>query len=360
MFIGLGIILLMVLVLPFVVKKVEHNLEIFLFSMGLLATIVSGVLSVNLILEILENKLIYFITLAVLVAGLLFMFLKDKVKDTINKILAKISLKVFIFLIIVVLGLASSIITAIIAALLLVEVVNAMPLGRKDKINIVILACFSIGLGAVLTPIGEPLSTIVVSKLRADFWYLASTLGIYILPGIILMGLLGSVLVKQGHLKTDDAFTVYDEEQQLTEHQDDYYFLDTEIPSETYPEVFLRSLKIFIFIFALELLGAGFKPFIDTYVISLNSKILYFINMISAVLDNATLAAAEISIKMAPVQIKAVLLGLLISGGMLIPGNIPNIISAHKLKISSKEWARLGVPVGSALMLLYFVVIFMF
>ncbi|MDI6879504.1 MAG: DUF1646 family protein [Desulfitobacteriaceae bacterium] len=358
MFIGLGIILLMVLVLPFVVKKVEHNLEIFLFSMGLLATIVSGVLSVNLILEVLENKLIYFITFAVLIAGLIFMFLKDRVKGTINNILTKIPLKVFVFLIIVILGLASSIITAIIAALLLVEIVNAMPIGRKDKINIVILACFSIGLGAVLTPIGEPLSTIVVSKLHADFWYLASALGIYILSGIILMGLLGAVIVKKGNVKINNKFTVYDKEQELTEHTDDFYFLDTDIPNETYPEVFLRSLKIFIFIFALELLGAGFKPFIDTYIINLNSKILYFINMISAVLDNATLAAAEISIKMAPVQIKAVLLGLLISGGMLIPGNIPNIISAHKLKISSKEWARLGVPVGSVLMLLYFVVIF--
>ncbi len=29
---------------------------------------------------------------------------------------------------------------------------------------------------------------------------------------------------------------------------------------------------------------------------------------------------------------------------MLIPGNIPNIISAGKLGITSKEWARLGVP----------------
>ena len=44
--------------------------------------------------------------------------------------------------------------------------------------------------------------------------------------------------------------------------------------------------------------------------------------------------------------IKAILLGLLISGGMLIPGNIPNIIAAGKLNITSLEWARFGVPVG--------------
>jgi len=35
---------------------------------------------------------------------------------------------------------------------------------------------------------------------------------------------------------------------------------------------------------------------------------------------------------------------------MLIPGNIPNIIAAHALKIKSTEWARLGVPLGFVLM----------
>ena len=72
MFIGLIIILLMVLTLPFVVKKVEHNLEVFLFIMGFSATIVSGALSTNLILEIFQNKLMYFIAFAVLFAGLIF------------------------------------------------------------------------------------------------------------------------------------------------------------------------------------------------------------------------------------------------------------------------------------------------
>ena len=50
-------------------------------------------------------------------------------------------------------------------------------------------------------------------------------------------------------------------------------------------------------------------------------------------------------------------MGLLIAGGMLIPGNIPNIIAASKLKISSKEWARLGMPLGLVLMVLYFLVL---
>jgi predicted cation transporter len=353
MFIGLIIILLMVLTLPFVVKKVEHNLEVFLFIMGLSATIISGVLNTNLILEVFENKLIYFITFAVLIAGLIFKTLKDRVKGIISNILKVVPLRLFVFLVIVLLGILSSIITAIIAALLLVEIVNAMPVTRNDKLNIVITACFSIGLGAVLTPVGEPLATIVVSKLNVGFWYLADYLGVYIILGVVLMGILGAFMIK-----TDKVMVKDDSKDVNHEHDEDYYFLDPDIENETYKEVFVRSFKIFIFIFALELLGAGFKALIDTYIINLDSRLLYFINMISAVLDNATLAAAEISIKMTAVQIESVLMGLLISGGMLIPGNIPNIISAHKLKISSKEWAKLGIPVGSALMLLYFVIIF--
>lgn len=355
MFVGLGIILLMVLVFPFVVKKIEHNLEYFLFVMGISATIISGVFRTQLLVEIMENKLMYFITFAVLAAGLLFMLLKNRIKGLINSILKVIPLKVFVFLLIVTLGIFSSMITAIIAALLLVEIVNALPIKRRDKIETVVFACFSIGLGAALTPVGEPLSTIVISKLDENFWYLAKNLSGYIVSGVLLMGIVGALMVNRGKDKTNPDFTNYDRN-----HKDDVYFLDSaeDEGNETYREVFLRAFKIFIFIFALELLGAGFKPVIDTYIINFDSRLLYFINMISAVLDNATLAAAEISIKMELVQIKAVLLGLLISGGMLIPGNIPNIISAHKLKISSREWAKIGLPIGFALMLVYFSVVF--
>lgn len=67
--------------------------------------------------------------------------------------------------------------------------------------------------------------------------------------------------------------------------------------------------------------------------------------MVSAVSDNATLAAAEISPLMSPAKIRFVLMGLLISGGILIPGNIPNIICAGKLGIKTREWVEgLGRP----------------
>jgi predicted cation transporter len=109
---------------------------------------------------------------------------------------------------------------------------------------------------------------------------------------------------------------------------------------------------------ALILLGGGMKVIIDKYFSAVSSKLLFWLNMISAILDNATLTAAEIAPSLRLDQIIAALMGLLISGGMLIPGNIPNIISANKLNITSKEWAVLGVPVGLITMLLYFIWLF--
>jgi predicted cation transporter len=96
---------------------------------------------------------------------------------------------------------------------------------------------------------------------------------------------------------------------------------------------------------------------VETYIAGLPYYFLYWINIVSAVLDNATLAAAEISPVMSILQIKSAVLGLAIAGGMLIPGNIPNIISANKLGIKSSEWARFALPLGAAVMAVFFVFI---
>jgi len=74
-------------------------------------------------------------------------------------ILQYVPLKIFLFLLTVSLGLLSSIITAIVASLVLVEIVSVLPLARRDKVNLDIIACFAIGLGAVLTPMIPTLFT---------------------------------------------------------------------------------------------------------------------------------------------------------------------------------------------------------
>jgi predicted cation transporter len=88
----------------------------------------------------------------------------------------------------------------------------------------------------------------------------------------------------------------------------------------------------------------------------LSSAALFWANTISAVLDNATLVALEI--RAVPVgRTRDVILALLISGGMLIPGNIPNVIAAGTLKIKSGTWARIAIPIGLMLLGIYFAVL---
>jgi predicted cation transporter len=332
--IGLSLIFVVVLVGPFLNKKIEANLEAFLFAMGLVSATMSNAWSAEVIHEGFVAPIS--ITLAVLGAGVLFHYLRQYLDHFMRRVLVTVPLAVIVCAGIIILGLLSSVISAIIAALLLVELITILPLHRHAEINLTIIACFAIGLGAALTPLGEPLSTIVISKLsgapfHAGFAYLAKLLAPYVVPTVILLGIAAIFLVHQAPEDTEDSLAAEEEEEKLS-------------------EVFVRGGKVYIFVMALIFLGAGFKPLIDAYIIALPSQILFWVNMVSAILDNATLAAAEIGPTLSEAQIKSALLGLLIAGGMLIPGNIPNIIAAHSLHIKSTEWAKLGVPLGLVIM----------
>jgi predicted cation transporter len=358
--IGLFIIFLVVLIGPFKIKIIEHNLEVFLFICGVLAMTISGFVKLagtetgwrlGIIEEALTSPLkiteVYGIPIGivqiVLVVGFIIYKWHTPIHEAIRKMTNALSLKVMAFILISILGLVSSVISAILAAIILVEMISALHLSRKSEIDLTVIACFSIGLGAALTPLGEPLSTIAVSKLSgppyyAGFDYLIKLLGIYILPGILAYGILGMFFL--GKADPKDHGLGYE----------DY--------NETFKDVIMRAVKVYVFIAALVLLGDGFKPLIFEYFTQVPSTILFWVNMVSAILDNTTLAAAEIGPALTESQIKSALMGLLISGGMLIPGNIPNIISASKLGITSKEWARLGVPLGLVSMVIYFIILF--
>ena len=93
---------------------------------------------------------------------------------------------------------------------------------------------------------------------------------------------------------------------------------------------------------------------VDDLIAYLSTPALYWINITSAVLDNASIAAAEIGPHMSLKTIQYLLMGLLLSGVMLIPGNLPNMVTASKLGIKSGEWAKVGVPLGLFFMVLYF------
>jgi len=353
-------IFIVVLVLPFKVKKVEENLEVFLFICGIAALTVASFATLDgetfgwstaIVVEALTAPIMITtvagipigIVQIVLVVGLIIYFAHAQIQRGIQTLVNKVPLNILVFCLICGLGLISSIISAILAAIILVEIICALPLGRPEKIGVTVISCFSIGLGAVLTPLGEPLSTITISKLSgepyyAGFWFLLDLLGIYVIPGVIAMGVLGVVFLKRQGPPTEG--------------------LECKIVRENLRDVVIRAGKVYLFIMALVFLGEGFKPLILEYIVEIPSEALYWVNTVSAVLDNATLAAAEIGPQLSLMQIESALMGLLIAGGMLIPGNIPNIIAASKMGITSKEWARYGLPLGFVLMVIFFAILF--
>ncbi len=351
---GLTVILLLVLALPFLIKKVEENLEPFLFVMGILASFISGKICTELVLEALHEPIM--IASVVLVAGIMFFLLKDQFSNLMNKLLQRIPVAAVVTGVVLILGLLSSVITAIVASIILVEVITLLPLKREQKIVVCILACFAIGLGATLTPVGEPLATIAIAKLDEGFFYLFYLLAKYIIPLVVfftaLAGIYTAKVAKENGIDFETAMT----SEPLV--IDDALIEDEPLEEDTWTSIIIRALKVYLFVMALVFLGEGFEPLIEAYILGLSPQILYWINMISAVLDNATLCAAELSNSMGDATITAILMGLLISGGMLIPGNIPNIISASRLRITSKEWARLGTPLGLIVMGIMFVILF--
>lgn len=329
------IILLLVLVLPLVSHAVERNLEAFLFVMGALSAGAAGVLSAQLIRDALTHPIP--ITAAVFISGLLFKWARPHIGDALGKLRLVVPLPALLAVLLTALALLSSVITAIIASLVLVEIIGAVRIHADDQARLVVVACLAIGLGAALTPIGEPLSTIATAKLHQDFWFLMRVFGPWIIPGIVVLGIWIGFLPLRGAGPT------------LAERQE----------TETYRGVVARAARVFLFVMALVLLGEGFKPVIDRFVVALDARWLYWINTVSAIVDNATLTAAEISPQMHLDQVRAVLMSLLISGGMLIPGNIPNIIAAHRLGIRSRTWARWGIPLGLRLLVAYFIVLWL-
>lgn len=324
------IILLLVLFLPFFVKPIERNLEVFLFVMGFIAAISSGVLDSTLWMKAVQNPIK--ITLVVLIASILFKWLRKLIQRGVSYVTRRLDMNVFLTLMIVILGLLSSVITAIVAAIVLVFIISMVRIDRDTQIRTVILSCFSIAFGSVLTPVGEPLATITTSKLNEDFFFLFHLIGLEAIVGVLGIGIFAVFFLKPR--RTDR--------------------IEVNGQAESYTEIITRTLKIYLFVMALTLLGSSYSNLVDRYLLDLNATILYWSNMVSAVLDNATLAAAEISPSMKVETIRFILLSLIISGGMLIPGNIPNIIAASKLEITSREWVRYGVPIGLVIMSLGF------
>jgi predicted cation transporter len=329
----LGLILIAVLLGPIFVKPIERNLEVFFLVLGALAAFAGGQFGWPLVRDALTQPI--GLALAVLVFGIIARLMRSAFDTAVQRLRAIAPPRWIYFSLIAGLGVLSCLITSVVAALLLVEAIAMLKLDRPSETAAVVLACFAIGLGSGLLPTGGPLAAIAVAALHADFAYLMRLLWPLVLAGILIAAGLSLFIAPI------PAAPLYGAS-----------------PQEAWQAIFLRALRVYGFVAGLVGLSGGVRPLVGPYVSRLPPAALYWLNSISAVVDNATLTAAEVGPALTHGQQRAILMGLLISGGMLIPGNIPNIVAANRLGIGSREWARIGLLVGLPLMLLCFVVLY--
>jgi len=286
--VGLSIVTLTVLILPTSIKTIGENVELFFMFMGTIAVSISGEWSWQLLhFALIDPVSIGIIPIGifqvVLGVGLLLHFWNQRFFNGIHFLNRKLGHRLFIFSLIAISSLISGIISVILTAVLLAEIVTTLPFSRKNKTQIVVSACYGMGLGAVLTPVAEPLSTVLVDKLSgppyyAGFFFPLSTFGVYVIPGILLIAFISSILIGRS-LSFEPGETTSEA---------------GSVHSETFKSVFTRAVRVYIFIAALTLLGAGLKPLVLMYFSKVPAWTMYWINIDSAFLDNATLASIEL------------------------------------------------------------------
>ncbi len=341
-------VLVALLVLPILSKRIEHNIEYFFLAAGLVAVSMVNIWSLHLLEEaslhpVMIGNIPIGITQVVLAAGLVFHYTKSRV----NVLAERLSNPYILASMVFALGIASSIISAIVASVILAELLALSRLARYVKVRVSITAAYAIGIGAALLPLGEPLSTIVIAKLKgepynASFTFLLENLWDIVIPLIALFSILAYLYVKRRKVARVGSSSNNNNNNSSSSSSKAEYIAEAE---SSVRDVVIRAVKIFAFIFGLTLLGEFFKPLAEP-VADLGINILYFFGLISAAADNATLTAALVSPSMSIDEIRAFITSLVIAGGMLVPGNVPNIIFASRIRIGFKEWARIALPIG--------------
>lgn len=335
----LGIVVANLLVWPLTSRWVESHLEIFLLMIGAAAVTISGGWSVDFIYETLQYPVN--VAFIVLVVSVIFNNYSRYIFRVLFAFFRKLEPQYSFALLVFLLGITSSLVSVTVAALVLAEVLKVVNLERSSTVRITVFACYAIGLGAVLTPLAEPLGLIINNALTgaphfADFFFLMRHFFVWIAPAILLLSAAAGYSAR--HAGTTMQMHIREDK-------------------ETYGSMLRRTWHIYMFVAALNLISAGLRPLAQSTITHLGGKVLFLANAVSVIIDNATLAAIEIVPTISMNDLIYMVIGLAAFGSMLVQGNLPNIVAAEKLGIKSREWASIAVPTGLVLMGGYFIIL---
>ena len=325
------------LVWPLKSKWVENHLELFLLMVGAAAVTISGMWSKEFIYDALNSPVN--VAFIVLVVSIIFNYYSRYIFRVLFVLFRFFEPKYSFAILVFLLGITSSVFSVTVAALVLAEVLQVVNLEREQTVKVTVYACYAIGLGAVLLPLAEPLGLVIYKELaagphQADFFFVLKHFFWWTMPAISLMALAAGYTVRNANAQVE---------------------LHIREDKEDTRSMLRRTWHIYLFVAALTLISTGLRPFADATIARLSGKILFWANSVSVIIDNATLAAIEITPDVTIPNLMYMVIGLAAFGSMLIQGNLPNIVAAEKLGIKSREWARVAVPTGLVLMSGYFV-----
>ncbi len=328
-----ALIIVVVLLGPVFIEAIERNVELFFLLMGVLTACIMGQFDVALVRAALSEPLSF--TMAVLAFGAAFRLLKNDFDQLLRWVIQLLHARMLCFCLAITLGFLAAFITPVVAALVFVEAISLLRCDRWSEIAATVFGCFAIGFGAGLTPLGMPGIAVVLRSLHANFWYLSHLLGPFVVVGVALAAV-PILFLRFGAGEP----------------------VDTADGKDSWRVVLLiRPGRVYVFIAGLVTLSDGLRPVVNAYIHRLPEGLLFWINTLSAVVNNSTLAVVEISPSLNINQQRAAFLGLLISGGALVTGNIPNIVAASRLGITSREWAKIGLATAVPLLILCFAVL---
>ena len=338
----LGIIALHLLIMPLVSRWAESHLELFLLAIGAAAVTVSGGWNGALVHKTLATPV--YVSFIVVVVSVIFNNYSRYIFRILFAFFRTLEPRYSFALLVLILGLISSLVSVTVAALILAEVLQVVNLEHNTTVKITVFACYAIGLGAVLTPLAEPMGLVINNALsgpphHADFFFLLRHFFGWISPAIC------GLAVAAGYCARHAGTTM-----QMHIRED----------KENYSSSLRRTLHIYMFVAALTLISTGLRPLAQSTITHLGGKVLFLANAVSVIIDNATLAAIEIVPTISSTDLVYMVIGLAAFGSMLLQGNLPNIVAAEKLGIKSREWASVAVPTGFVLMSVYFVLLFIF
>ena len=335
----LGIVALCLLIMPLTIRWVENHLELFLLTVGAAAVTISGAWSTALVRNTLASPV--YVSFIVVVVSIIFNNYSRYIFRVLFAFFRTLEPRYSFALLILLLGTTSSLVSVTVSALLLAEVLKVVNLEHTSTVKITVFACYAISLGAVLTPLAEPMGLVINNTLagpphHADFFFLLRHFFAWIFPAICALAVMGGYTARhagttlQMHIRED---------------------------KETYSSILRRTGHIYMFVAALTLISTGLRPLAQSTITHLSGKVLFIANAVSVIIDNATLAAIEIVPTISISDLICMVIGLAAFGSMLVQGNLPNIVAAEKLGIKGREWAAIAVPTGLLLMAVYFIML---